>query len=265
MNDVQFFVIVTVAMVFLIIILFNLPDKINELIKGSSEKEVMLILQSEIIAWKARVSELERMLEVERGRYLVLQGNFDLLRIQFDELKLNVKNLEGSTLLTKQKATLLVMGDSTFGEADRNALRRAGVLFHRLIDGSFQSLKEELQRKRQEGRQYKVIHISSHAGATGIQFSDSVVSGENLSDILDGVELLFLASCSNIKIADDILGVVKYIVVVYEEIDNESLQNFVYNFYNNLKTDFDVNGSFNKALSLTPSVSEFVDLRGMVY
>lgn len=264
MNDVQFFIIVILAMILLTVIIFNVPEKISNAI-NSKEHIAMITLQSEIIAWKARVSELERLLEEERRRYSLLEKQFAELKINIEKIELNVKSLEGSALLTKQKATLLVMGDSSFGETDRNALRRAGVLFHRLTDGSFQELKEELQRKRQEGRQYKVVHISSHAGKEGILFSDDIVSGSELSNILDGVELLFLASCSNISISDDILGIVKKIVVVYENIDNESMQNFVFNFYNNLKIDFDVEKSFNVAISLTPEVSEFVDLRSVIY
>lgn len=264
MNDVQFFVIVILAMILLTVIIFNVPEKINNFF-NSKEQIAMITLQSEIIAWKARVSELERLLEEERRRYLSLEKQFAELKFNLDMLEMNVKSLEGSTLLTKQKATLLVMGDGAFGETDRNALRRAGILFHRLVDGSFQSLKEELQRKRQEGRQYKVVHISSHAGKEGVQFSDGVISGNELSNILDGVELLFLASCSNINISDDILGIVKKIIVVYENIDNESMQNFVFNFYNNLKIDFDIEKSFNVAISLTPEVSEFVDLRSVIY
>jgi len=264
MNDIQFFVIVILAMVLLTVIIFNVPEKISNSF-NSKEHIAMITLQSEIIAWKARVAELERLLEEERRRYLSLEKQFVDLRANFDKLELSVKSLEGSALLTKQKATLLVMGDSSFGETDRNALRRAGVLFHRLTDGSFQGLKEELQRKRQEGRQYKVVHISSHAGKEGIQFSDEVVSGSELSNVIDGVELLFLASCSNISVSDDILGVVKNIIVVYENIENESMQNFVFNFYNNLKNDFDIFKSFNIAISLTPDISEFVDLRSVIY
>lgn len=264
MNDIQFFIIVILAMILLTVIIFNVPEKISNAF-SSREQIAMITLQSEIIAWKARVAELEKLLEEERRRYLSLEKQFAELKLNLDRLEMNVKSLEGSTLLTKQKATLLVMGDGNFGEADRNALRRAGVLFHRLTDGSFLSLKEELQRKRQEGRQYKVVHISSHAGKEGIQFSDMVVNGEEISDILDGVELLFLASCSNINVSDDILGVVKNIIVVYENIENDSMQNFVFNFYNNLKIEFDIIKSFNVAISLTPDVSEFVDLRSVVY
>jgi hypothetical protein len=264
MNDFQFFIIVVLAMILLTAIIFNVPEKISNVF-NSKEHVAMITLQSEIIAWKARVAELERLLEEERRRYFLLEKQFAELRINIEKIELNVKSLEGSTLLTKQKATLLVMGDGSFGETDRNALRRAGVLFHRLTDGSFQGLKEELQRKRQEGRQYKVVHISSHAGKEGVQFSDGVISGTELSNVIDGVELLFLASCSNISISDDILGVVKNIVVVYENIENESMQNFVFNFYNNLKNDFDIVKSFNVAISLTPDVSEFVDLRSVIY
>ena len=48
----------------------------------------MITLQSEIIAWKARVSELERLLEEERRRYSLLEKQFAELRINIEKIEL---------------------------------------------------------------------------------------------------------------------------------------------------------------------------------
>lgn len=262
MNDIQFFSILFLIMLVITIILFKIPDKLNTFLADRGEVELKK-LNEELRAWKSRVSELEKLLEIERQRNSNLLNEFNIMKLELDKLKTSVSQIEGSTLLTKQKATLLVMGDSTFGESDRNALRRAGVLFHRITDGTFSSLREELQRKRQDGRQYKVVHISSHSSKEGVLFTDGLVGGDELSNVLDDVELLFLASCSNVSIADKILGVVRNIILVYEEINNEDMQGFVYNFYNHLKLSFNIEESFTHAMEISPEISEFVDLRSV--
>lgn len=258
MTETQFYILLILAVVSISLFIFNVPRRLNEIIDPQYRRAISL--ETEILLWKEKVSELQKELLEERRRS-------SMLLEELNKLKGRVSSLEEYNeviMLTKEKATLLVMGDSQFGMADRNALRRAGILFHRLIDGSFSSLREELQRKRNEGRQYKVIHISSHADETGIQFSDGKYSGNDISDILDGVELLFLASCSNVNVSDNILGVVPNIVVVYEEVNTKDMESFVYEFYNELKLDFNILKSFNAAVSKVPSVSEIVDFRRSV-
>lgn len=253
MSDIQFIVLVSLLVFFMLIFIFNVPKKLSSII--DPEFSELVRLQSELLAWKSRVSDLELKLKYE-------QEQNALLTAKLNELIKRVEMLEGDNkILTKEKATLLVMGENSFGMADRNALRRAGVLFHRLVDAKFVDLREELHRKRSEGRQYRIVHISSHAGESGIQFSDGTRTGQEVSDIMDGVELLFLASCSNVKLADSILGVVDNVIVVYEQVDTDEMEHFVYEFYNELKKDFEIKRSFTAALIKMPSISEYVDLR----
>lgn len=72
---------------------------------------------------------------------------------------------------------------------------------------------------------------------------------------------IFLGTCNNQKIADRLVGIVKYVIVVYEEIDTKLASNFVYEFYKRYKTEMDIEKSFEGAISVMPEVSEFVDLR----
>lgn len=237
MSDLQFYTFLLIALIFLI---FNIPSKFKY---NSILKEEVGVLQ----------------LELQKEK-----NDNKALKLEIQRLNKRVKILEESNntvFLTKEKATLLVMGSERFGLSDRNALRRAGILFHRLVDGSFYSFKDELQRKRSENRQYRVVHISSHASISGVEFSDGIYTGEQLSEIVSGVQLLFLASCNNVKIADSILGIVSFIVVVYEQVDSALMEEFVYEFYNQLKISFEVENSFREAINKVPTISEFVDLR----
>ena len=259
MTDTQFYIFLSLAVISISLFIFNVPRRLNEIIDPQYRRAISL--ETELILWKQKVEELQRQLEAERAKNVLLMGEIQKLKSRVS----NLEDVSDMVLLTKEKATLLVMGDSSFGLADRNALRRAGVLFHRLVDGSFANLRDELQRKRGEGRQYKVVHISSHAGKEGIQFSDGMYGGAELSEIVVGVELLFLASCSNVGLSDDIFGIVPNIVVVYEEVDTNDMESFVFEFYNALKVDFDILRSFNVAIQKVPSVAEFVDVRRVTH
>jgi hypothetical protein len=219
---------------------------------------------------KNKIIELRRELQQERLKNEELSVKNKHLEIELEKLKHDLSIIRERLVkvettqefvLTKEKAALLVMSNKQFADNDRNALRRAGILFHRLSSGQFLELRNELQRKRIENRQYKVVHISSHASKDGIEFSDEIVNGQVLSEIMSGIDLLFLASCSNVDIADNLIGIVKNIITVYEEIEDKDMQEFVFNFYNELKKSFNILESYNKAITLVPHVSEFVDLR----
>jgi hypothetical protein len=219
---------------------------------------------------KNKIIELRRELQQERLKNEELSVKNKQLEIELEKLKHDLSIIRERLVkvettqefvLTKEKAALLVMSNKQFADNDRNALRRAGILFHRLSSGQFLELRNELQRKRIENRQYKVVHISSHASKDGIEFSDEIVNGQMLSEIMSGIDLLFLASCSNVDIADSLIGIVKNIITVYEEIEDKDMQEFVFNFYNELKKSFNILESYNKAITLVPHVSEFVDLR----
>ena len=219
---------------------------------------------------KNKIIELRRELQQERLKNEELSVKNKQLELELEKLKHDLSIIRERLVkvettqefvLTKEKAALLVMSNKQFADNDRNALRRAGILFHRLSSGQFLELRNELQRKRIENRQYKVVHISSHASKDGIEFSDEIVNGQMLSEIMSGIDLLFLASCSNVDIADSLIGIVKNIITVYEDIEDKDMQEFVFNFYNELKKSFNILESYNKAITLVPHVSEFVDLR----
>ena len=140
-------------------------------------------------------------------------------------------------------------------------MRRAGVSFFRLKSASLDDLRTELQRRRSDGNLYDVVHISSHGGETGLLLEKTLVSGNELSEALSGVRAIFLGTCTNQKIADKLVGIVKYVIVVYEEIDTTLASDFVFEFYKRYKPQMNIEEAFNGALSVLPQVSEFVDLR----
>lgn len=179
---------------------------------------------------------------------------------QLEPLKAEIKTLKPPTKLPS-RPVLLVYGVDEFGEQDRNALRKAGVSFFRIKNANLEDLRMELHRRRSDGNLYDIVHISSHGGGDAILLDTDLVDRFELSKILDGVRGIFLATCSNQTVADKLLGIVHYVIMVYEEVETTNLSNFVYEFYKRYKVDWDIEASFNGALTVMPEISEFVDLR----
>lgn len=175
--------------------------------------------------------------------------------------KLEVTKTEPSHPKRINRPVLLVYGVDAFGEQDRQALKKAGITFFRLRSADLETLKAELQRRRSEGNLYDIVHISAHGGGEELIFDNDSVSGQELSDVLSGVRGIFLATCSNQKVADKLVGIVKYVIVVYEEIDTNDAANFVFEFYKRYRTSQNVETSFAEAMAVLPHISEFVDLR----
>ncbi len=235
--------------------------------KYSSIMNFLNFEDDNVIKLKLEIKELQR--EVTALRTLV---NILIERINNGSVgeaatiasaALEDKTAKKETIYTKLvRPVLLVYGTGPLGESDRNAMRRAGVAFFRLNNAKLNGLSDEIQRRRSDGTLYDIVHISAHGQADGtIDLNGQLVTGEELSDAMAGINCVFLSSCSNHYLADKLVGVVKYVIVVYEEIQLDDAANFVYEFYKRYKVNRNIDASFAEAIAVSPSVSEFVDLR----
>ena len=231
---------------------FNLINLENQEVKQLKDRIRTLESYAKDLENKVRSMELlvntliERITEVNNRQLEPLQEEIKTLKIQPKR---------------PARPVLLVYGVNEFGEQDRNALRRAGVSFFRLKYANLDDLRVELHRRRSDGNLYDIVHVSSHGGDEAIILDTDKVDGIELSNVLSGVRGIFLATCSNQNIADKLLGIVRYVVFVCEEIETKTLSDFVFEFYKRYKADWDIEGAFNGALTVMPEVSEFVDLR----
>lgn len=244
------------------ILVFLLRNRAQLLKMFRVENDEVVNLRTELSNMKGYVTELES--KIHSMQILI---NMLLERsVLIPDAPLSAKSdlpPEVIPVLKKKIArpVLLVYGVDEFGEQDRAALRKAGVTFFRLKSASLDDLRTELQRRRSDGNLYDVVHISSHGSDKGLLLESDLVSGGELSEILDGVRVIFLGTCNNQKIADKLVGIVKYVIVVYEEIDTNDAASFVYEFYRRYKTNMDVEAAFTGAIGVMPNISEFVDLR----
>lgn len=222
-------------------------------------------LHTEIRELKAYISDLENQV---RSMQLLVNMLLERSVVTPDApptnvttTKAEVTKVEPTKVKRMSRPVLLVYGVDAFGEQDRQALKKAGITFFRLRSASLEALRAELHRRRSDGNLYDIVHISAHGGGEELLFDNDSVSGQELSDVLSGVRGIFLATCSNQKVADKLVGIVKYVIVVYEEIDTNDAANFVFEFYKRYRTNLDVEVSFAEAMTIMPHISEFVDLR----
>ena len=204
------------------------------------------------------IKELHDNIGMLERKIVGLEMTIDLL---MEKIALPEQDKQSLRVQVSSRPVLLVFGDERFGNNDRNALRRAGVPFFRLTSTSLEDLERELQRRRSENRLYDVVHIAAHSSENIININRDFVTGRNLSNALSGVRCLFLSTCSNSEIADDIVGIVKYVITIYEAIEDNDASNFAYEFYKRYKEAHDIEEAFNGAIAVMPHISEFVDLR----
>lgn len=221
----------------------------------------LLNIEDEQVAkLKQQIGELERKIAALEATIQVLLNNIPQNN-QKQVVEVNISDEKAPTQKRVARPVLLVYGEPDFGEEDRTAMRRAGLSFFRLRNASLKSLYDELQRRRSEGTLYDMVHISSHGNLDNIGLGEEVVDGHDLSNIFSGVRGVFLNTCSNQYVADKLVGVVTYVIVIYDEIETGVAANFAYEFYKRYAQDMDIEKAFAGALLVMPDISDFVDLR----
>jgi hypothetical protein len=145
---------------------------------------------------------------------------------------------------------------------DLSVLRRVraatGMQFLRLVDLTRRKFADTLRRERGFGRPFKLLHMAVHASAEGVQFADGFVDGSWLSERLDGVQVLLLATCNSESIGDW-LGVVPYVVTFSEALGNEDAAVLTEHFWHSIALDKDPGEALDEALKhCPPAVAEYV-------
>lgn len=227
------------------------------------DRQKVIDLQTEMVAqrkrYEARIQELERRVD-----FLVEQ--LQKAGIQIHDLEQQLAHhpitVSPETTTPPAKPLLLICGTSaTTCDADRHALRRAGIAFQRLYHATQRSIEDELRRRRQDGTLYPWLHISAHASPEGVALADGLASPSWWHERLDGIEVVFLATCQGAAIADELAGLVKAVVFVHEEIGDRDASDFTYAFWRRLKEGGDPHQAYRQALLEAPQVAEFVDIR----
>lgn len=139
------------------------------------------------------------------------------------------------------------------------AVRAAtGLQFTRLLNTTRSALHRSLSRQRSFGHPIQYIHMALHATAAGLELADGPVDGAWLSERLEGVRVLLLASCAGDSIGDW-LGVVPYVITLGEDIPNEDAAALAQHFWHGIGLGQEPGAALDAALAhCPPDVGEYV-------
>lgn len=224
------------------------------------DRQKIVELQAEMAAqrsrYEARIQELERRVD-----FLVEQLQKAGIQIRDLEHQLATQPPVSRETDTIAKPLLLICGaNATMCDADRLALRRAQVGFHRLYHATKTMIDDELRRRRQDSTLYPWLHITAHAGPEGIHLADGIADPAWWNERLQGIHVVFLAACQTAAVADALAGLVT-VVFVHEDIGDRDASDFTYAFWRRLKEGGDPHHAYRQALFETPQIAEFVDIR----
>lgn len=165
--------------------------------------------------------------------------------LQVSELRETVQNLvlelegvrQAQTELrvaVNQRRLLLVLGSDERFNIDLAAMRavraKTGLEFVRVQNATAEKVERHLDRARALGDVFEYVHIATHGNEKGIELGGQLLTWDWLSGVLDGVQVLVIASCES-SLVGDWLGVVPYVVTVGESVSNEDAGRFTQAFW----------------------------------
>lgn len=211
----------------------------------------------------------EYLLELEK-HIAILTRERDALMVANLELKRKVEQDCGPSGRLTQKTMLFISGEpleSAITQGDLEAIQRVRgprgerLLYQRVINASKQDVVDAIQRGQDEHRPFRWLHIASHAGPEGIKLADGVANGKFWLENLPGVRGVMLASCTNGRVADHFVGLVDFVVVVYEDIETRLAARFTHAFWENFLRLGNPDDAYNAAIEQVPQVASYTDIR----
>lgn len=233
--------------------------------------------EPEISTYEAKIKRLSQEIGDQKAQYEQqigeLNRRIDFLIDQLLRAGLQIRELETrkdgsypvpSVPVVKrlpEKPLLLICGtEQSFCEADRQALRRTGINFQRLMATTKAGVISELRRRRQDDKLFPWIHVTAHATSDGILLSDGIAEPDWWNEQLSGVEVVFLAACQSSAVADALAGMVT-VVFVLEDIENKNASDFTYAFWRRMDEHRDAIKAYRQAVIEVPQVREYTDIR----
>jgi len=188
----------------------------------------------------ARITELEIMYEIQPGQPLTrISPKRKLLR-----------------------PLLVVCGpDASVVGADLTALDAIGIRYTRLLAATQADVSDEITRAREDGRLYRWLLISAHAGPEGIALADGIAPPDFWMRQINGFEVVGIAACKATNIADHLRDRAGFIWYFREGVPNDAATRFVQKFFQRLNGGETAETAFIACLDAVPEVAAFADYR----
>ena len=224
---------------------------------------VILITVAVVLALRWFESKVGDHPEIDcEQKILELEHRIAWLWAELQKAQARIQELEkGNETNELIKPLLLICGpDNHICDSDRHALRRANISFQRLLEATREKVMAELRRKRESGELYPWLHITAHAIEDGIALLDGIAPPSFWNEALDGVEVVVLAACKSVKVADALAGMVT-VIYITEDIGDRDASSFTYAFWRRMREHHDPEKAYRQAIREATQVAEFTDIR----
>lgn len=223
-------------------------------------------LQTEVAKLRATVDVLMADRLKDQRRITELEAELRNANIRITELEAVLHTVQPRTT-EHRKSLLVIIGPDPALEIDLVALRKVktqtGLDFSRRLSATRSMLKRDLDAARVAGNPIPYVHISAHMSANGVELADGIVSGAELSEMLQDVQVLVLAGCES-TVVGDLLGVVPYVITLKEKVTHMDAMNFTDVFWRKIGSGTAPDDAFYATLDQVPAVSEFAELHSVV-
>jgi hypothetical protein len=179
-----------------------------------------------------RIKELEAIVDRLMADHVRDANEITALQQQLAVAVERIRFLEATVTRREEKAgpervLLAVVGSDPELRADLAALREVenecGLLVTRCLPAKFTRFAAIMNRYRADRRPIQCLHFSVHASAEGtpaVLFEDGPITGEQLSGVMNGVQVAMIAGCDS-DLVGDLLGVVPAVVTFREPIRHD--------------------------------------------
>ena len=218
-------------------LLIKLNEAQREIDQLKQEREAE---KAQLRAALARITELEVMYEIQPGQL---------------PTRLSPKR----KLL---KPLLVVCGpDTTIVGADLAALDSIGIRYTRLLAATQADVSDEIGRAREDGRLYRWLLISAHAGPGGVTLADGLAPPDFWMRQINGLEVVGIAICKGSNIADHLRDRAGFVWYFKEGVETGAANRFVQKFFQRLNSGETAETAFVACLDAVPEVAAFADYR----
>lgn len=206
------------------------------------------------------------------------QREIETLRLDLATAKARITELEHLVELAApvacpeaERVLLAVVGNEPGLKQDLAALREVececGITVTRCFPPRFARFEATLNRYRAAGTPIRFVHFSVHATAGDGQrvaaaalFEDGAVDGVQLSGVLNGVEVAFVAGC-DAEILGDSLGVVPTVITFKEPVGHDQAALATKVFWGAIGRGMAPRAAYREARSRLPAeLAEFLEL-----
>jgi len=139
-------------------------------------------------------------------------------------------------------------------DVDAVALRQSGWRFRRVEPVTKSNLRSTMDRLR-ELRRRVYVHFSCHGDPDLLTLEDGHIFREEVSEILDGVDIrcMVLASCKTVEIGDALVMPGRSVITMANDVESDDAEIFTRVFWRQMRVDFNVRRALDVAQEASPS------------